>query len=84
MCVCVLTIGYCLLHRSAKKHNRSTHKRHQSSRFARIKRHFSQANMDVFASLSQTSIHIPVSALEKNSSFAVSEWNIMEKVITQF
>ena len=72
----VLTIVYCLFHRSAKKHNRSTRKRHQSSRFARIKRHFSQANMDDFASLSQT--------LEKNSSFSVSEWNIMEKVITQF
>ena len=82
--MCVLTIGYCLFHRSAKKHNRSTRKRHQSSRFARIKRHFSQANMNDFASSSRTSIHRPVSALEKNSSFAVSEWNILEKVITQF
>ncbi len=76
--MCVLTIGYCLVHRSAKKHNRSTRKRHQSSRFARIKRHFSQANMDDFASSSRTS------ALEKSSSFAVSEYNILEKVITQY
>ncbi len=84
MCVCVLTIGYCLVHRSAQKHNRSTRKHRQSSRFARIKRHFSQANMDDLASSSRTSMHRPVSALEKSSSFAVSEYNILEKVITQF
>ena len=60
-----------------KKHNRSR-RRHQSSRYAHIKRYFSQANIDDFAS--SQSPQRPVSALEKSSSFAVSEYNIVEKV----
>lgn len=67
------------MYRNLKK-SRSTRKRHQSSRFARIKRHFSQANIDDLGTTTDTSPRRSVSALGKASSFAVSEFNISEKV----
>ncbi len=76
--VCCSLLFIYLSHRSVKKQNK-TRKRHQSSRFARIKRHFSQANIDDFAP-EQSPRRRPASALEKSSGLAVSEYNILQKV----
>lgn len=62
-------------------------KRHQSSRFARIKRHFSQTNIDDFSSPNDSprlpdreTYTRPKSVLEKSSNLARSESNLLEKV----